>query len=268
MSEQKAQDFWVPVRATIRLSPPMRLARAERERLWKGLERFVNCGESLHDYEALGRGAFRDFWPVEITDLGSGTGSLNWHPRCHKLFLVYRDILREVWRGERLTMVDSDPLGSRGHYKCEFLLGLTGYNEKAREEVSSPLFPSFPLSMSMPFQLISAWREIIEEFPTASVEGRVELHMLWGMGDFTLVPHNDFQRGFYLLFRQSWRARACPRCNVFFVAHKPKQIFCGTGCSAGSRLASKLKWWNRTGAKRRASQGERAKRGRTERKHR
>ena len=43
----------------------MRLAPAERERLWKGLERFVNCEDDLRNFQDLGR-AFPSFWPVRI----------------------------------------------------------------------------------------------------------------------------------------------------------------------------------------------------------
>src|SRR5271155_2174203 len=134
MSKEKAQQFWVPGGAPLRLPPRMRLAASERERLWKGLERFVNCGDSQSDYQALGR-AFPDFWPVEIwhypnqkppapvSILGRivsepelseeellkkmeherQTDTLNWHPACHELFLFYRDSLREVWSGEPLA---------------------------------------------------------------------------------------------------------------------------------------------------------------------
>lgn len=296
MGKQTAQSLWAPSGATLRLPPRMRLAPAERERLWKGLERFVNCRDSEGDYQALGY-AFRDFWPVDIwhypnqegvpifppeltpgtiraiikgelseaeikqVEWESQTQSLNWHPACHRLFLFYRDTLREVWRGERQTIRLEDehlttladlahpsPLGWMGGHTHEFLLGLTEYNEEAQEVGKRK---EFDLSLIRPFALDHAWQEILDRFPTVAVEGRVEISMLWGIGDFSLVPHNDFQRAFYLLFRQNWRARICPRCKMFFVARKPKQTFCGTGCSAGNRLASKRKWWNRVGAKRR-----------------
>jgi hypothetical protein len=318
MGEEKEQTFWVPSGATLRLPPRMRLASTERERLWKGLERFVNCGDDLADYQALGRG-FSDFWPVEIWhypneeshapksllglvdralsigravekgELSEGEGQaeikrmqwenehggLAWHPVCHKLFLFYRDTLREIWLGKRPTTRRADDLGSladlaypsplgwmrgRAH---EFLLGLTDYNEQARR-MEGP-----DVTFDRPYALDLAWLEILGHFSAAVVEGRVEISMLWEIGDFRLVPNNDFQRAFYLLFRQNWRARVCPRCNGFFVARKQRQIFCGTGCSAGNRLATKRKWWNRVGAERRARERQRpSKRARRERKNR
>lgn len=288
MRKEKAQAFWAPGGATLRLPSRMRLARSEQERLWKGLERFANCGDSDGDYQALGR-AFPEFWPVDIWHylnqeppgpapvLGrriveepelseeemlkemehkGQTESLNWRPSCRKLFLFFRDALRAVWTGEES---EEWPGGGRE----EFLLGLKDFNEKAKSAGDAWL------NLVRPVALDDAWQEILKEFPSAAVEGRVEISMLWRMGDFYLVPQNDFQRAFYLLFRQNWRARVCPRCKMFFVARKPKQIFCGTGCSAGSRLASKRKWWNHVGARRRAKQRQRVSmRSRRERKGR
>ena len=184
--------------------------------------------------------------------------SLAWHPACHKLFLLYRDTLRVVWRPDSASPGPSWLYG----FSHEFLLGLTDYNEEAKGGGLRFLTP-------WPAALERAWGDILGGFPTAAVEGRVEISMLWGVGDLSLVPQNDFQRAFYLLFRQSWRARVCPRCNMFFVARRPRQIFCGTVCSAGNRLASKRKWWNRAGAKRRARQRQRVTKGsRRERKSR
>lgn len=295
MSDEKAQAFWAPGGATLRLPPRMRLANAERERLWKGLERFVNCSDLESDYQALGR-AFPDFWPAEIwhypnqegravrapSILGTITAesksemsedeirqmqwesqieSLNWHARCHKLFLFYRDTLKDVWRDGRSTadLADASPMGWLGGHAHEFLLGLTDYNDEAREAAKNE---RFDVSFVRPHGLDCAWQEILERFPTAAAECRVQITMLWGLGDFSLVPNNDFQRAFYLLFRQNWRARECERCNMLFVARKPKQVFCGTACSAGSRLASKLKWWNRRGAKQRANAKSKSSKGR------
>jgi hypothetical protein len=272
MSTRENQSFWVPSGVTVRLPPRMRLARPEKERLWKGLERFVNCGDSESDYKALGR-AFPDFWPVEIwhypkqgpptpapvlgrivsdaelSEEEGQTESLAWNAVCHALFLFYRDTLREVWYAER-SAKDGEDLGPtwRDH---EFLLGLTNYNEEAlkAEEFSFNC-------IIYPPALDRAWGNIRRRFPMAAVEDRVEISVLWETGDLCLIPHNDFQRAFYFLFRQNWRARVCPRCKMFFAARKPKQRFCGTGCSAGSRLASKRKWWKRVGAKRRAPHSE------------
>ena len=122
----------------------------------------------------------------------------------------------------------------------EYLLGISDLNERALEGARSDA----PWDLfGAPLELHESWQRILKPFPTAAELGPIRVRMLWSYGDFSLVPRNDFQRAFYLLFRQSWRARACPRCKAFFVARRPKQKFCGTVCSAGSRLASKRKWW-------------------------
>jgi len=231
----------------------------------------------MADYEALGQN-WRDFWPLKIWHYPNynfqstgirgfisdeqlekwehegKTESLAWHPACRELLLFYRDSLRTVWHGTQVMGED------------EFLLGLTDLNEEARKLAKSG---DIDFTCLIPLGLELAWRVVVKQFPTAVMEGRVQIGMLWKMGDFSLVPDNDFQRAFYLLFRQSWRARVCPRCKRFFVARKPKQIFCTTKCSAGNRLASKRSWWNHVGAKRRAKQRRAvSKKSRGERKSR
>jgi hypothetical protein len=273
----------------------MRLAPSERERLWAGLEAFVNCSDSVDKYQYLSAN-FGSFWPAEIwhsrpkqghadqqwseSPIPAASGleikdqdkrpeyervnktgtvrkefevditynnleaeSLNWHQACHKLFLFYRDSLRAVWSKED---AGKWPRGSRE----EFLLGLTQFNQEASQTCNDWKMGDLPYIRLL--ELFDAWKDILDQFPNAQVEGQVQIRMLWKLRDFVLLPVNDFQKAFYILFRQNWRARLCRRCKGFFIARKPKQIFCGTDCSAGNRLASKRKWWNRVGVKRRA----------------
>ena len=290
MTRSSSQTFWVPGGATFRLPPRMRLANAERERLWKGLERFVNCSDSSADYQAMK--AFRDFWPLEIwhypdqepdalavklptflrpqppkplpiadDSLDSPEfGRLDWHPVCHRLFLFYRDTLRGIWKGD--TEIEGSIINSG-----TFLLGLSSLGEDSLAQAKEGESASLLMGMT-PFSLYQAWAEILSQFRTAATRGGIEIKVLWKYGDFAFVPENDFQRAFYILFRQGWRARVCPRCQMYFIARRPKQSFCGTVCSAGSRLASKLKWWKRVGTKRRSGQNvtdaKRDRRGRRE----
>jgi hypothetical protein len=274
MSRSSSQTFWVPGGATFRLPPRMRLAIAERERLWKGLERFVNCSDSESDYTAMR--AFRDFWPLEIwhypeqepctlsisavsfpprphesesESVESGDyARLNWHPACHKLFLFYRDTLRGIWAGNTEMKGSAVDSGT-------FLLGLSSLGEDSLAQAKEDNVVSLVMSAT-PLALHDAWQEVLSRFKTAATSGGIQLKALWSHGDFAFVPENDFQRAMYILFRQSWRARICPRCQMFFVARRPKQMFCGTACSAGSRLSSKLKWWKRVGKKRRSGKGK------------
>jgi hypothetical protein len=231
----------------------MHPAFGTREKLWKGLERYVNCSDSEDDYRALSR-SFPGFWPLGISYYPDpeevDIASLNWDPACHKLFLFYRDRLRKQWE----DIWEDDELGP------EFFLGLGSCNwneiaiESAERDLEGNRIPDFP--DPNPFgQLLRAWWEILSHFPEAFISFDAPcVRMIWEFGNFYLDPKNDFQSAFLMLFRQSWRARVCPRCKTYFIARKPKQTFCGTACSAGSRLASNRNWWNRIGAKRRAAQ--------------
>jgi hypothetical protein len=244
----------------------MRLAPRETERLWKGLERFVNCRDSEGDYQDLGR-AFPSFWPVTLhywTELREGGITctkqipLDWNPVCHKLFLFYRDLLRRLWLKER-------DLPTELLRAPEFLVGIEIEWHRLARESAEAAEKGWTLQQSCPEALVDAWKEILQRFPNAQFGSPALIGVRWPSSDFFVEPKNDFQRAFYHLFRQSWRARLCPRCedNRYFIAQKAKQKFCGTRCSAGNRLASKRKWWREQGRKARARQ-----RGRNRRKER
>jgi len=213
----------------------------------------VNCGDSLKDFQSLGAGPFRTFWPVKIEAAPDYPTDepidLAWRDACHLLFIGYRDTLRGIWYGIK---------GSGSLQVPIFLMGTTDRHENARKialEYPPPHDDLPPLAV--------AWHEILKAFPGARRRDLQTIGANWKSGEFCLLSQNDFQQAFYLLFRQSWRARVCPRCRTFFIARKPKQIFCGTVCSAGSRLASKRKWWKLVGTKRRVRQKEsmRSRRG-------
>jgi hypothetical protein len=261
--EQKQASEW-PGGTISRLPVTMRLAARERDRLWKGLERFVNCSDSLEDCTALGR-AFPSFWPATLhywvehregTRIHTKQTALDWNPTCHKLFLVYRDTLRRLWLKEKILPVEL--IGAP-----EFLLGTENeWHRLARESAESAIRGyTQQLAAPPPSSLADAWKAILEQFPNSQFGSPTPVRVTWPSSEIGVFAQNEMQRAFYVLFRENWRARVCPRCKIYFIARKPKQIFCGTVCSAGNRLASKLKWWNRTGAKRRASQKRTAHKG-------
>jgi hypothetical protein len=271
MRGRNSQEFWSPGDFTLRLKFAVHLAASEQERLWKGLERFVNCKDDPDSFQGLGL-AFPAFWPVRIyyypeseAHVGeqSVPESLTWHPACHRLFLCYRDTLREVWSGKG---------GIQRRALRAFLLGLTDWNRAACSEAGG--VPTRYFGESFSGKLDSGWWHILRSVPTA-YPVQTSLPMLWENGTICIdlrdleIRRNDFAKACFSVFRKSWRARVCRRCGVRFVARKPKQLFCGTDCSAGSRLASKRKWWKRTGAARRADQQEeRPKWNRRERRQR
>jgi hypothetical protein len=69
----------------------------------------------------------------------------------------------------------------------------------------------------------------------------------WDEGVFTYEGACDFQRALYLLFRESWRARICEKCNARFIAKRAAQKFCTTDCSESMQRELKRKWWAKHG---------------------
>lgn len=257
MGTANSQAFWAPPASAIRLQSAARLAPSERncERLRKGLGRFVNCGNSERDYRALGA-AFPDFWPVNITaprtnpaaisrkprSLGEWNKvnrrywdpSLAWTPACHKVFLFYRDTLRDLW-------IKGSDIPPR-YWMPQFLLGLSSEAERAFDYAKQGTLLSPPLKA-----LGEAFSALLAEFPEATCLRQLHVGMRWSCGDFFILPENDFQRAIYLLFRQSWRARVCSRCETYFTANRPNQPFCGVACSLEVSRARKREWWEKHG---------------------
>ncbi len=211
--------------ATLALRDVSRLAHSEKERLFRGLERFVNASDFIEDYKALSKG-WRGFWPFDLQD-GRGN-SLAWADGCHLLFQVCRDALRRVWI--------SDPVALQGDM-LGFLFGLSGWKISLPGEV----------------RLARARDGIETAYPGASEVSRPTVSPHWKSGAFSYSPDDDFHRALYLLFRESWRAKVCAKCSTYFVAQKPAQLYCGTSCSGGVKRERTLKWWRDTGAKRRAA---------------
>jgi hypothetical protein len=219
------------------LSPsPNRLAVSERTHLYTGLERFVNTGNSVEDYRALGKG-WPGFWPKKLVNPRGN--SLAWHDDCHDLFVVFRKALQHVWTPS------PDEL-KRG--TLAFLLGIGGEFQtlEARKHVFLPIAHG----------LNEAWDKIKRHHPSGSDVTPLAINPRWMAGDFAYIPSNDFQRALYLLFQESWRAKICARCSTYFVASKPAQLYCGTACSGGVKRERTLKWWREKGAKLRAEKAK------------
>lgn len=186
----------------------------DKRRLWKGLERFVNCGDSQEELKALFK-AFPDIcvFPVYLE-------------AARELFLYYREALRHVWGRSAMK--------STGRDDADFLLGLPD---------SGGHHPSSFLKAEHTFRVVCP--------PFAYFHRAAHLKTNWESGNFIYTTTNNFQRAFYLLFRESWRARVCTICNTYFIAEKPRQKFCSPSCSNRSRLQSNLVWYHREGAERR-----------------
>ncbi len=224
-----------------------RLAASDRQRLFRGLERFAYAGDSAEEYKALAKG-WPGLWPRTLLD-GQGN-SLAWHDDCHALFLVFRNALRYVWT----PLPDAVKRGA-----VSFLLGIGGEFERL-ETGGIVLLPVQGLN--------EAWDKIEKHDPAGSDTSRPVLYPRWSTGEIAYDPGNDFQRALYLLLRESWRAKICARCSTYFVAGKPAQLYCSTACSGGVKKERTLKWWRNVGANRRAAQakkGSKRRRGRARR---
>src|SRR5579862_133021 len=92
---------------------PRMVNRQAIERLFRGLERFVNTGDSNGEYKALAK-AWPRFWPINFGGVGR---TLDWSDECYPIFLVFRNTLRRLWLSGPFR-AQSGPTG--------FLLGLVG----------------------------------------------------------------------------------------------------------------------------------------------
>ena len=193
----------------------------EKKWYWKGLERFVNTGDSMKDYDDLSK-AWPTFWPANIRGFDpdftdSKEVSLNWHANARPLFLFYRDILRSIWI--------RDPRTSTNGEFINVLFGL--------------VLPKKPL---------------MECFPNAAPTGLpTSFYPEWGAGVIRFVSDTDFQRAIWLLFCELWRPKICPACALYFIADKPAQMYCSGSCSTRAHQSISLKWWREKGSKRRAA---------------
>lgn len=90
-------------------------------------------------------------------------------------------------------------------------------------------------------------------------------HTDWESGVFRYEGGCDFQRALYLLFRESWRARFCEKCNTKFIARRAAQKYCSTECVGSMQRELKRKWWAEHGEswrhKRNLSKSKRKGRG-------
>ena len=66
---------------------------------------------------------------------------------------------------------------------------------------------------------------------------------LWRAGRFEYQPTSEFQRILYALWRESWRAKRCPRCRGYFVATQPGRLYCSVDCGDSERAVRNAEYW-------------------------
>ena len=220
-------------RPTVQVLFPNRLAPKEKWRLLSGLEKFVNLGSTQQDFAKYAT-QWPTFSPIAIRKGGPTGEPMGLTPDMHVLALKYRDYLRHVWVSD--PKVDAIGL-------ADILLGLK--TQEARDP-SDPAPAKFDQRTSLGSQIKSFAPHGSDQFlasPTVTAS--------WRFGDFCYCPLTDFQRAFYLLFRESWRARICAHCRAYFIADKPPKRYCSTACYGEAKRGRSLEWWRRKGAARR-----------------
>jgi hypothetical protein len=232
-------------KSSVQVLLPNRLAPKEKWRLWTGLEKFANLGNSFEGFTKFAK-LWPTFSPYEIRQGGPLGEPMGLVPdtNVHVLVLTYRDYLRRVWI--------SDPdVDARGH--ADILLGLQ------REPASHSADAGAEVGLR---KLVSVGSLIASLTPSGSNQfaASPKVAASWKTGDFTYYPLTDFQRAFYWLFRESWRARTCARCGAYFIADKPPTRYCSTACSGEAKRKRSLDWWKREGDARRRTKKERKRR--------
>jgi hypothetical protein len=189
-----------------------------REWFWRGLERFANTDDSAEAYLALSK-SWPTFWPITIED--QNHSSIAWNSDAHILFLHYRTILRSLWARE-FPFVDSSRTARATSTNGSFVNQLFG-TEAPEAQIKRAFGRSLKVATT------SFWPE-------------------WGAGVVRFISYNDFQRAVWLLFQESWRAKLCSGCGIYFIASKPAQGYCSTICSNQAHRSGSLRWWKQKGA--------------------
>ena len=196
-----------------------------------GLERFANTKDSLDDYRVLSK-VWPTFWPLPIDD--GHMRDLAWDDKMHPLFLFYRDTLRRFWTRDLATISDG--------FKVQLLFGTVD-----RQGLFADVTPSDP-------QWSKAVTQLKYAFPEARVSNIPQPAVFWpdwNRGAVEYYSQSDFQRAFWQLFSESWRAKVCPTCSNYFFAEKPPQLYCGVACSNSAHKSRSLQWWRKEGVHRR-----------------
>ena len=215
---------------------PNQLVLEEKERLFRGLENFVNVGDSREDFKKFGLG-FPKFFPIEICN--PRTRDISWTDQSRGLFYDIRDLLRRIWKGDD-SFDDRDTL-------LPLLLGLPPrIRQMTYRETVNPEQPH-SLYLGQGFKLMDRSEVTL---PDNAMVLFAELTPHWRSGEFRYYPQKDFQRAVYLLFLQSWRAKLCVRCGRYFIADRPPRLYCSTGCNGQAKRKRDLDWWRREGSPR------------------
>lgn len=210
---------------------------------FQGLEDFVNVGDGVENYRALGRN-WSTLWPLPLED-GEGK-DLSWSDDAHGLFIYFRNILRRLWARDPRVMRNGFHLhlvfGTISWAEIQEFLGESSSSDPNLDFAITPLRNLFPklrlrVTRSGALPLAIFWPD-------------------WQSGVIRYASQTEFQRAVWLLFQESWRTKICPQCSRYFIAQKSAQMYCCSDCSRAAHQESSLRWWREKGLQRRASTKE------------
>jgi hypothetical protein len=272
--------------STVHVLRPKALAPEETERLFAGLEVFVNLGNSYEDYCNFAK-QWPTFCPVALRNSSGELVRLLPNKNLHDLVIIYRNFLRLVWRRDAVALREQ---------VSKILLGLAnrtvGHEPLADEEEEAewvPLDTSTPEALAKSQRIREKNRErregdeersqkVLKEFDPrirSAVWALMHEHETgycrpfspllvadWERGELCYEPANDFQWAVYTIFRQSWRARICRECQKLFIAAKHPQMFCRVRCSAAVKLRRNRVFWKNRGTVQRRKRNQESRRSR------
>jgi hypothetical protein len=198
-----------------------RALRRDRSKLFRALQEFAIMGEDAENWKHFRR-RWPDFFPEDeynkvtglMPEVQSSTLTLSFPDSedgpdsgLSPSIQSYPSWLKQIWRGG-----ETEPY-------LEIMLGVR-------------LTP----------QPDESWPENAPATYLRSI-APLEFALDWTTGRIRYRGMCDFQRALYLLYRESWRARVCEKCDACFIAKREGQKYCSTDCSEEMQREVKRKWW-------------------------
>jgi hypothetical protein len=209
----------------------VRLNRRAQDELLHALCYLARMGDALEDQKQYAR-LSGGLSPLDafIDHEGKPPGLLDAAHRRSVLFM--RDCLRAVWKREDVNGIT--------------LRNLLGLNPQFSPEG----LRRNPLPTE---DYMAIWRRF--EVSGPEPEPLPSIYPNLRTGEIHYRPATRFQEALDALLKNGWRARVCEDCGNYYVADKPAQRFCSTGCGKDRKKRyDRLYWQTRGSAKRKARQ--------------
>jgi hypothetical protein len=238
---------------TIQIRASNRRAVQDVDLLFHWLEQFVNLDDDPQSWKEFCE-EHPQFFPVMFTvdwmraeDEHPRLEFAGYKPEFYELFRTFRDMLRGVWRSGSETQL-------------AILLGVDtiGWQIITRRGGA----PELEKILGGPYAIIEQAMAKIASYFQVGPSNRFYNSNLapdWRTGTFRYDPDTEFRCAVYALFRQSWRAKVCPRCGKYFIGDKPPQTYCSTKCYGNAKRDRDVQFWRSKGSARRQQRMSRKK---------